>query len=94
MTETAGEVLELVRSGRASTRSDLRRLTGMSRTAVVSRVTALAESGLLLLGEELGSTGGRPPGSLVFNTGAGVGQTVFHTHGHVLAGRPMSWPPG
>jgi len=31
---------------------------------------------------------------LVFNTGAGVGQTVFHTHCHVLAGRPMTWPPG
>ncbi len=31
---------------------------------------------------------------LVFNTGAGVGQTVFHTHLHVLAGRPMTWPPG
>ncbi len=31
---------------------------------------------------------------LVFNTGAGVGQTVFHTHGHVLAGRAMTWPPG
>ena len=21
-------------------------------------------------------------------------QTVFHTHLHVLAGRPMTWPPG
>lgn len=31
---------------------------------------------------------------LVFNTGAGVGQTVFHTHGHVLAGRDLGWPPG
>jgi histidine triad (HIT) family protein len=31
---------------------------------------------------------------LVFNTGAGSGQTVFHTHLHVLAGRPLTWPPG
>ena len=65
-------MLELVRTGRASTRSDLRRLTGMSRTAVVSRVSALAEAGLLLLGEELASTGGRPPGGLVFNVDAGI----------------------
>jgi histidine triad (HIT) family protein len=31
---------------------------------------------------------------LVFNTGAGAGQTVFHTHVHVLGGRAMTWPPG
>ena len=31
---------------------------------------------------------------LVFNTGAGAQQTVFHTHCHVVAGRELTWPPG
>lgn len=31
---------------------------------------------------------------LVFNTGAGAGQSVFHAHGHILGGRPLAWPPG
>jgi len=31
---------------------------------------------------------------LVFNTGERSGQSVFHAHGHVLAGRTMTWPPG
>lgn len=30
----------------------------------------------------------------VINTGAGAGQSVFHLHVHVLAGRPFNWPPG
>jgi len=30
----------------------------------------------------------------VLNTGAGAGQSVFHTHLHVLGGRTMTWPPG
>ncbi|GAW48918.1 ROK family protein [Nocardioides sp. PD653] len=69
---TAGELLELVRSGRASTRSQLRMLTGLSRTAVTARVSSLTAAGLLLLGEELASTGGRPPGALVFNKDAAL----------------------
>lgn len=30
----------------------------------------------------------------VFNTGRDAGQTVAHLHAHVLAGRPLAWPPG
>lgn len=31
---------------------------------------------------------------LVVNNKAGVGQSVFHLHLHVLGGRSFSWPPG
>ena len=30
----------------------------------------------------------------VFNTNREAGQTVFHVHLHVLAGRGLAWPPG
>jgi histidine triad (HIT) family protein len=30
----------------------------------------------------------------VFNCNAEAGQTVFHIHLHVLAGRGFTWPPG
>ena len=31
---------------------------------------------------------------VVVNQGRGAGQSVFHMHFHLLAGRPMNWPPG
>ena len=40
------------------------------------------------------SQAGLPDFRTVFNTGAAVGQSVFHVHAHVLSGRPFGWPPG
>ena len=31
---------------------------------------------------------------VVMNCNAAAGQTVFHVHLHMLAGRNLSWPPG
>ena len=31
---------------------------------------------------------------VVVNNGANAGQSVFHLHVHVLAGRALAWPPG
>jgi predicted NBD/HSP70 family sugar kinase len=69
---TAGDVLALVRDGRAATRSEIGRLTGLSRTAVAARVATLIGAGLVVEAEEAPSSGGRPPMRLRFNDDAGV----------------------
>lgn len=69
---SAGDVLELIRTGRASTRSEVGRLSGLSRTAVTARLSALLDSGLVVEGGEAPSTGGRPAATLRFDRQAGV----------------------
>jgi histidine triad (HIT) family protein len=50
----------------------------------------LREAGEVAAGDKVDGRGYR----IVFNTGAGAGQTVFHAHAHVLGGRGLEWPPG
>ncbi|MFD7629820.1 histidine triad nucleotide-binding protein [Streptomyces sp. NPDC059851] len=50
----------------------------------------LREAGAIAAQEKVDDHGYR----IVFNTGSGAGQTVFHAHAHVLGGRGLQWPPG
>ena len=50
---------------------------------------------LLLAVKEVAKIKGAKNGfRTVINTKKEAGQEVFHLHIHVLAGRPMKWPPG
>ena len=49
---------------------------------------------LLRVGARVANDSGHDAYRTVINTGAGAGQSVFHLHVHVLAGRALSWPPG
>ncbi len=69
---TAGVLYDMLRRGEATTRSDLGRMSGLSRSAVTARVATLTEANLLLESAGLASTGGRPAGSLQLNPDAGI----------------------
>ena len=69
---TAGEILHLVRSGRASTRGELAAMTGLARSTIAQRVDALLAHRILVPGGDSASTGGRRPTMLAFNRDAGV----------------------
>ena len=49
---------------------------------------------LLKAGEIARSLGCEENFRLVINNGEKAGQSVFHLHLHLLAGRPLNWPPG
>ncbi|GLX93264.1 ROK family protein [Herbidospora sp. NEAU-GS84] len=69
---TTGEVLQLIRSGEATTRAEIGRVTALSRPAVTHRVNELLQRGLVVEDAEGPSTGGRPPVRLRFNAAGGV----------------------
>jgi histidine triad (HIT) family protein len=50
----------------------------------------MREAHQVAVDEGIAETGYR----VVFNTGPQAGQTVFHTHAHLLGGRGLNWPPG
>lgn len=49
---------------------------------------------LLLTANSVARQLGHPEARIVINNGASAGQSVFHLHVHVLAGRALAWPPG
>src|SRR5882724_9015265 len=50
--------------------------------------------GMFLVAKKLMADLGHTDYRTVFNCGAQAGQSVFHIHLHILAGRPLGWPPG
>lgn len=88
-----GDVLHLIRRGRAKTRGELLEVTGLSRMTVAQRVDALLASGLVIEGPAGEATGGRRPRSLRFNAehAVVVVATMDTTHARValtdLSGR-------
>jgi predicted NBD/HSP70 family sugar kinase len=67
-----GVLLRLIRDGGASTRADLCRRTGLSRSAVDERLLPLVECGLVHEWTTRNWTVRRPPSTLGFNDGAGI----------------------
>ncbi|HEX2902779.1 MAG TPA: histidine triad nucleotide-binding protein [Jatrophihabitans sp.] len=67
-----------------------RHVADISALAADPELSAILLAGIRGVTDELGITEYRT----VFNTGAAAGQTVFHVHAHLLAGRSFGWPPG
>lgn len=82
---TAGEILELVRSGRVRTRRELQEATGLSRSTLSLRMGQLTSAGYLReTGQVAGSTG-RPAKILSFDETAHlvVAVDLGATHAHL-----------
>ena len=68
----------------------------LASLAVADEKDAALLGKLMLVGARLARESGQAAGGfrVVMNAGADAGQSVLHVHLHVLAGRPLAWPPG
>ena len=62
--------------------------------ATLAQVDPGALAALVRMGSAIAQDEAAGQFRLVFNSGPDAGQSVYHVHGHVLAGRVMTWPPG
>lgn len=63
-----GDVLDLIRHRRATTRGDVLEATGLSRMTISQRLDALLAAAMIVERPTSAATGGRRPRSLAFNT--------------------------
>ncbi|WP_166352380.1 ROK family protein [Phytoactinopolyspora limicola] len=68
----SGVVLDLIRTGRARTRTDLIEHLGWSRITLARRLDELLDASIIVSAGQLDSRGGRPPEEFVVNKDAGL----------------------
>jgi predicted NBD/HSP70 family sugar kinase len=89
--EAAGAIgpehlLTLIRTGAATSRGELAKVTGLSRSTVAQRVDALIESGYVREGGTGASSGGRPPAVLEFDGSRKLVLTAAIDRSQLVAG--------
>ena len=68
--------------------------THLPDAAALADAEPATVAALVSVAGQVATEAGHDSYRMVFNTGADAGQTVFHAHLHVLAGRTLTWPPG
>ncbi len=66
----------------------------VENAAGLAQMSPVITAALFVAADEIAKTEGLDGYRAVFNTGASVGQSVFHAHLHLLGGREFAWPPG
>jgi histidine triad (HIT) family protein len=68
--------------------------THVANAAELADIEPATVAELVRVARQVAADAGHDSYRMVFNTGEEAGQSVFHAHLHVLAGRPQAWPPG